>query len=229
MGPKILVVEDEKDLATTLAYNLRGAGFRPTLAATGAEALACLDADFGVDLVLLDWMLPDMSGEEVCRRLRLDPARETLPIIMVTARGTETDRLRGFQAGADDYVVKPFSIKELIARVQAVLRRSVRGDGRLCRGILELDPAQHQVRVRGETKPLTALEFKLLHLLLTRQGRVQSREQLLTDVWGYQNDVTTRTVDTHIRRLREKLGDASDLVQTVRGVGYTFRDTPPEA
>jgi two-component system phosphate regulon response regulator PhoB len=221
---RILVVEDEQDLAALLEYNLRADGHQPELAATGAAALSRYRAH-RPDLVLLDLMLPDVSGGEVARLIRETGGRR-VPIIMVTARGEEADRVRGLEQGADDYIVKPFSVKELLLRVRNVLRRPAEGgaapEGVLAAGRIALDSERHQVRVDGELTALTALEFRLLRILLERPGRVQTRDALLTDVWGLEADVTTRTVDTHIKRLREKLGPAGEAIETVRGVGYTL-------
>jgi two-component system phosphate regulon response regulator PhoB len=215
---KLLVVEDEPDLASLLAYNLEADGHVVTLAATGAAALARA-REVGPDAVLLDLMLPDVSGADVARALRALPSAPA--ILMVTAKGTEADRVGGLELGADDYVVKPFSVKELVLRVRAVLRRRAGAPlGEAAAAPIQLDPARHEVRVYGEPVSLTALEFRLLRTLLERAGRVQTREVLLSDVWGIQADVTTRTVDTHIKRLREKLGPAGELVETLRGVGY---------
>ncbi|MHB8872792.1 MAG: winged helix-turn-helix domain-containing protein [Myxococcaceae bacterium] len=220
---RILIVEDEEDLAGLLVYNLRQAGHEPTVASTGSAALARL-SELRPELVLLDLMLPDIPGGEVARLIREDALHAKTPIIMVTARGEERDRVRGLELGADDYVVKPFSVKELLLRVKAVLRRaegkSEEEPASLAAGPIRLDPLRHEVRVGDEAVELTALEFRLLKTLLERPGRVQTRDTLLADVWGISSDITTRTVDTHIKRLREKLGPAGDLIETVRGVGY---------
>lgn len=234
MGARILIVEDEADLAETLRYNLEQEGYEAKVAGSAGAALEVLAGAPLPDLVLLDLMLPDLSGLELCRRLRREPRTEQVPVIMLTARGEEVDRVVGFEVGADDYVVKPFSVRELLLRVAAVLRRAQARDAaetgatRLAFGRLVLDADAHQVWVDGGEVHLTALEFRLLHTLLGRRGRVQTRERLLEDVWGYAPEVTTRTVDTHVRRLREKLGDAGAYVETVRGVGYRFRATPEE-
>ncbi len=231
MSPIILIVEDEKDLLTTLDYNLEREGYRTRTAATGAEALAQAFLDPAPDLILLDLMLPDLPGTEVCRRLRADERTRDVPVMMVTAKGSEIDRVVGFEIGADDYVVKPFSLRELLLRVRALLRRArtVAEEGdELIFGRLRVDPPGHRVWVDDDEKMLTALEFRLLTTFHARRGRVQTRETLLSDVWGYQADVTTRTVDTHVKRLREKLGDAGAYVETVRGVGYRFRARPDE-
>ena len=237
MSAHILIVEDEADLSATLEYNLQGQGYSTVVAATGVAALAAAEAHHP-DLVLLDVMLPDLSGLEVCRRLRAAPEHKATPVLMLTARGEEIDRVLGFEVGADDYLTKPFSVRELLLRVQAILRRSrtpspaptsgtgaaVEPAGALRFGRLTVDPEAHRVHVDGAEVALTALEFRLLTTLMQRRGRVQSRERLLDDVWGITADVTTRTVDTHVKRLREKLGAAADYIETLRGVGYRFRD-----
>jgi two-component system phosphate regulon response regulator PhoB len=227
MTETILIVEDEADLADTVAYNLEREGFATRVALNGKEALEKARMEPAPDLVLLDLMLPDLSGTEICRQLRADKRTQHTPIIMVTARGEEIDRVVGFEVGADDYVVKPFSVRELMLRVKAILRRS-RGDSSkaddeiLSFGMLKLDRGGHRVWVEEDEITLTALEFKLLDTLLSRKGRVQSREVLLADVWDIRADVTTRTVDTHVKRLRQKLGPAGDYVETLRGVGYRW-------
>jgi two-component system phosphate regulon response regulator PhoB len=230
--PRILVVEDEQDLASLLEYNLKTEGYETEVVFTGAAAISRFRTA-KPDLVLLDLMLPDISGSEVARLVReSDPRR--VPIIMVTARGEEADRVRGLELGADDYIVKPFSVKELLLRVKNVLRRNT-GEERaggaavLAAGDIALDADRHEVRVAGQEAVLTALEFRLLKTFLERPGRVQTREQLLSDVWGIDADITTRTVDTHVKRLREKLGEAGIYIETVRGVGYRFADNPEEA
>ncbi|MEZ4466153.1 MAG: response regulator transcription factor [bacterium] len=229
MTDRILIVEDERDLLTTLRYNLEREGFETLGATTGAQALDLLSRQVP-DLVLLDLMLPDMAGTEVCRRMRSLEATRTVPVIMCTAKTEEIDRVVGFEVGADDYVVKPFSVRELLLRIRAVLRRTQGDrDGKeewIEFGRLRVDPPAHRLWVDGEEIRLTALEFRLLLTFYERRGRVQSRERLLSDVWGYAIDVTTRTVDTHIKRLREKLGEASAYIETVRGVGYRFRERP---
>lgn len=228
---KLLIVEDEVDLRDLVAYNLKTAGHEVYEAATGGEALA-LAKRIRPDLLLLDLMLPDIPGTEVCRKLRADPAFAGLRVVMLTARGEEIDRVVGFELGADDYVVKPFSVRELVLRVNAVLRRGTAADDEeerpIVAGLVTLDRPRHRVTVDGVEAPLTALEFRLLSTLLDRRGRVQSRERLLEDVWEMSPEITTRTVDTHIKRLREKLGAAGEYVETVRGVGYRFTETPGE-
>ncbi|MGF1469413.1 MAG: response regulator [Sandaracinaceae bacterium] len=227
MTERILIVDDEADIVELLEYNLRQAGYGVVSAKDGASALAEVRRQ-RPDLILLDLMLPDISGTEVCRRLRKDAATESVPIMMITARGEEIDRVVGFELGADDYIVKPFSPREITLRVQAVLRRAKpRGqpkNERLQIGALEIDVPRHRVAVRDEEIGLTALEFKLLLDLATRRGRVQSRDALLERVWGYAPGIETRTVDTHVKRLREKLSEARDYIETVRGVGYRMRD-----
>ena len=232
MTDRILIVEDERDLLTTLRYNLEREGFETLGATTGAQALDLLSRQVP-DLVLLDLMLPDMAGTEVCRRMRALEATRTVPVIMCTAKTEEIDRVVGFEVGADDYVVKPFSVRELLLRIRAVLRRTQGDrDGKeewIEFGRLRVDPPAHRLWVDREEIRLSALEFRLLLTFYERRGRVQSRERLLSDVWGYAVDVTTRTVDTHIKRLREKLGEASAYIETVRGVGYRFRERPGDA
>jgi len=226
---KILVVEDEADLVGVLEYNLRKEGHTVTTALTGSQAISMLASADPPDLVILDLMLPDISGLDVCRQLRADQGLRGVPVLMLTAKGEETDRIYGFQAGADDYVTKPFSVKELMLRVRALLRRAgaPEEEGGVTRfGVLKVDRAAHRVWVGRDEAALTVLEFGLLVTLLERRGRVQTRERLLGDVWDIHADVTTRTVDTHVKRLREKLGAAGDYVETVRGVGYRFKDAP---
>ncbi|MDD5305990.1 MAG: response regulator transcription factor [Deltaproteobacteria bacterium] len=225
----ILIVEDEPDLVRILKYNLEREGFRTFAAGTGNEALAILDREPHVDLVLLDLMLPDMSGIEVCRRIRAAERTKGLSVLMLTAKGEEIDRVVGFEVGADDYLVKPFSVRELMLRVRAILRRARPPEPEaemVTFGSLRIDQAGYRVWVGDEEAILTALEFRLLATLLARKGRVQTRDALLADVWSIEADITTRTVDTHVKRLREKLGPAGEYVETVRGVGYRFRLRP---
>lgn len=231
MAEKILLVEDEVDLADALSFALEREGFVAEVAHTGKAALELAQNKPPPDLVLLDVMLPDISGTEVCRQLRLQEATRQVPVIMVTARGEEIDRVVGFEVGADDYVVKPYSTRELVLRVRAVLRRrqAVETSGSeepQNFGLLRIDPAAHQVWVAEQEVVLTALEFRLLQTLLGRRGRVQTRDTLLSDVWGITAEVTTRTVDTHVKRLREKLGEGGGYIETVRGTGYRFRARP---
>ncbi|MHB8522766.1 MAG: response regulator [Limisphaerales bacterium] len=226
MKPKILVIDDEPDAVELIEFNLKAAGYRTASAADGAEALRQARSLLP-DLILLDLMLPEIDGLEVCKLLRRDPATAAIPIIMLTAKAAEIDRVLGLELGADDYVTKPFSPRELLLRVKNLLRRraaeATPGD-RCQAGELSIDLPRHRVTVRGRPVELTATEFKLLTLLVQRRGRVQSREQLLRDVWGYDHLIDTRTVDTHMRRLRDKLGSAAKHLDTVRGVGYRFVD-----
>ncbi len=230
--PTILVVDDEEDLRKVLDFNLSNQGYETLLASTGQEALDLARAHVP-DLVLLDVMLPDMQGTQVCQRLKQDADTREIPIVMVTARGEEIDRVVGFELGVDDYVVKPFSVRELMLRVRAVLKRTAdteeeEGDDQLTLrfGAIELDRARHRVWIDGEETRLTATEFRLLETFLSRRGRVQTRDVLLQDVWGAEINVTPRTVDTHVKRLREKLGDHGSYIETVRGVGYRFAEAP---
>ncbi len=227
MTEHILIVDDEADIVELLEYNLRQAGYSVASARDGASALSAVRRQ-RPDLIVLDLMLPDIPGTEVCRRLRRDEGTESIPILMLTARSAEIDRVVGFELGADDYVVKPFSPREIVLRVQALLRRArprAEGEAEKVRmGPLEIDVARHRVTVSGEEVSLTALEFKLLLHLTSRRGRVQTRDDLLARVWGYAPGLETRTVDPHGQRLREKLGDARDYIETVRGVGYRVRD-----
>jgi two-component system, OmpR family, phosphate regulon response regulator PhoB len=228
---KILVVEDEADLQQVLKFNLQQAGYSVRVTASGTEALR-IAAQEPPTLILLDVMLPDILGTEVCRMLKSDPETTHVPIIMLTARGTESDRVVGFELGADDYVTKPFSVRELMLRVSAILKRSsgtTQEHGKIEFGVLTIDSDAHRVWVSEQEIDLSALEFRLLVALYERKNRVQSRTSLLDDVWGVTADVTTRTVDTHVKRLREKLGNARNYVETVRGVGYRFVETPDEA
>lgn len=229
---KVLVIEDERDLQQVLTYNLRQAGHAALSAERGVEGLRLARAEHP-DLVLLDLMLPDVPGTDVCRSLKEDPATRSIPVVMLTARGEEVDRVVGFELGVDDYIVKPFSVRELMLRIQAILRRAKSekpsADGTIEFGCLKVDREAHRVWVEDHEIELTALEFRLLVTLYDRKNRVQTRAALLDDVWGIQADITTRTVDTHVKRLREKLEAARDYVETVRGVGYRFRGSPDEA
>ena len=228
MSAKILIVEDEPDILELLAYNLRQAGFEVSTSSDGEEALRMAQAD-PPDLLVLDLMLPGMDGLELCRLLKQQEALRRVPVLMLTAKAEEVDRIVGLELGADDYVTKPFSPRELVLRIKAILRRATANEaaeeeeGRIQIGPLTIDPGAHQVLVGQELIDLTATEFRLLHTLVQRRGRVQSRQELLEVVWGYQYSGYGRTVDTHIRRLREKLREADDWVETVRGVGYRFR------
>jgi two-component system, OmpR family, phosphate regulon response regulator PhoB len=226
----ILIVDDERDLVTTVDYNLRREGYQTRTAQTGRQALELAAQPPRPDLILLDLMLPDLAGTEVCRRLRAAPETRAIPVLMLTAKGEEIDRVVGFEVGADDYVTKPFSVRELLLRIGAILRRAHAAEPAAASlesfGRLRLDREAHRVWVDDKEVVLTALEFRLLATFMARRGRVQSREALLTDVWGMSPDITSRTVDTHVKRLREKLGAAGEYVETLRGVGYRFRDTP---
>ncbi|RDV40007.1 DNA-binding response regulator [Bradymonadaceae bacterium TMQ3] len=233
MSKLILIVEDEPDLVENLDYNLRREGFEADAALTGQQALARLHERPLPDLIVLDLMLPDLSGFEICRRVRADQTTRHIPILMLTARGEDHERVEGFEAGADDYVVKPFNVRELMLRVRAVLRRSEGPDDapaldQVSFGRLRVDFPAVRVWIDDEPISLTALEFRLLETLFTRRGRAQSREVLLSDVWDIQADVMTRTVDTHIKRLREKLGPCGPYIETLRGIGYRFCATPPD-
>lgn len=224
MKAKILVVDDEPDAVELVAFNLRQSGYSVTTAADGAEALQKARTQLP-DLIVLDVMLPEMDGFEICKLLRHDPATEKMPIIMLTAKASEVDRVLGLELGADDYLTKPFSPRELMLRVKKMLGRSRPSEesrDTMRFNDLFIDVPKHIVSWRGKPIELTATEFKLLVLLARRAGRVQSRDALLRDVWEYDSVIDTRTVDTHMRRLREKLGNASKHLDTVRGVGYRF-------
>ena len=223
MASRVLIVEDERDIRDLVALHLQRDGYEVTSAGSGEEALAQVRQS-PPDLVVLDLMLPAMSGLEVCRRLRQEPATATLPILMLTAKADEVDRVVGLELGADDYVVKPFSPKELLARVHAVLRRSrpTPGAAPIAIGGLTIDPGTHRVLVAGLALPLTPKEFDLLRALVDARGRVLSREFLLDRVWGYSRagEIESRTVDVHVRRLRVKLGEEGWRILTVKSVGY---------
>jgi two-component system phosphate regulon response regulator PhoB len=222
MKPKILMVDDEPEAVELVEFNLKQAGFDVATAADGAEALKKARA-VSPALILLDLMLPEIDGLEVCKLLRRDPVTAGIPIIMLTAKAAEIDRVLGLELGADDYVTKPFSPRELVLRIRKILdRRKPAAEKRetVRLGDLQVDVAKHLVTWRGKSIDLTATEFKLLTVLVQRAGRVQSRDQLLRDVWEYDNLIDTRTVDTHMRRLREKLGSAAKHLDTVRGEGY---------
>jgi two-component system phosphate regulon response regulator PhoB len=221
---KILVVDDEPDAVELVEFNLKNAGFEVITAADGAEALKKARSTLP-DLILLDLMIPEVDGLEVCKLLRRDAATAGIPILMLTAKAAEIDRVLGLELGADDYVTKPFSPRELMLRIKGLLRRRETTETKAERmqfGDLVLDVPAHSVTVNNKRVELTATEFKLLTILAHRRGRVQSRDQLLKDVWEYDNVIDTRTVDTHMRRLREKLGKAAKHLDTVRGVGYRF-------
>jgi two-component system phosphate regulon response regulator PhoB len=223
---RVLVIEDEADLREVLQYNLTQAGHRPFTAATGDAGMK-LALEVKPDIVLLDLMLPDVPGTLVAKSLRREPLTQFVPIIMVTAKAEEIDRIVGFELGADDYVVKPFSVRELLLRIDAVLRRGKTSEQRVIEvAELRIDKDAHRVTVGPEEVPLTALEFKLLVTLIERRDRVQGRGTLLSDVWAMDSEIASRTVDTHVKRLRDKLGTAGRFIETVRGVGYRFSEAP---
>jgi len=230
MNKNILVIEDEPDIRKNLEYNLGREGFIVSSEASLSDAEKKLENNNDFSLIILDLMLPDGSGLDLCKKIKGNPGTESIPIIILTAKDDEVDRVVGFELGADDYVTKPFSVRELILRIKAVLKRGQKKEdvvevGRQF-GDLSIDVESHEVHVNNDQIDLTALEFRLLRQLVERRGRVQSRDQLLSDVWGYSSEVTTRTVDTHIKRLREKLGPMGKYVQTIRGVGYKFSRSP---
>ena len=226
MPESILIVDDEQDVLDLLVFHLQRAGYKTLTARDGATALQKA-RDHTPALVVLDLMLPEVEGTEVCKRLKADPKTARIPVFMLTAKAEELDRVLGLELGADDYLTKPFSPREVVLRVKSILRRA-QGDGEpaevLKLGGIVVDRAKHEVTVKGKPVELTATEFKLLATLMERRGRVQSRDRLLNDVWGYEGDVDTRTVDTHVRRLREKLGKGADCIETIRGVGYRFTE-----
>ena len=225
MKPLILIAEDEPAQMELLRYNMEAAGFRTIVANDGASALSLVDEE-KPDLVVLDWMLPELSGIEVCRRIRARPETRAMPVIMLTARGEESDRVRGLETGADDYLVKPFSQAELVARIRALLRRArpALTEEQLSYGGIVMDTASHRVSRDNVPVQLGPTEFRMLRFLLERPGRVYSREQLLDQVWGRDVYVESRTVDVHIRRLRMALevAGAPDIIRTVRGAGYAL-------
>ena len=229
---KILLVDDEPDVADLVAYHLKAKGYQVETVNSPTVSIGTART-FLPDLVILDIMMPDLNGIQVCRILRADPRLARVPIIFLTAKAEEADRISGFETGCDDYVCKPFSTKELVLRVQSVLRRAVEeplpAAKRLQVGQVILDTERHEVTVLGRAIELTATEFKLLRLLMERRGRVQTREHLLINVWNYETEIETRTVDTHIRRLREKLGGEADWIETIRGVGYRMAERKADA
>ena len=225
----ILIVEDEPDIRKNLKYNISREGFDVITAGSLSESEEIVNSN-SISLILLDLMLPDGSGLDLCKKFKSNSKTESIPIIILTAKDDEVDRVVGFELGADDYVTKPFSVRELILRIKAILKRRqtkkevVEVERQF--GDLSMDIESHEVYVNNDEIDLTALEFRLLRHLVDRRGRVQSRDQLLSDVWGYSAEITTRTVDTHIKRLREKLGPMGKYVQTIRGVGYKFSRSP---
>ncbi len=226
LNKKIFVVEDEPDIRETLSYNLKQEGFKVS---EFSDAESCINKikEKKPELIILDLMLPGMSGLDLCKLIKSDKELENISIIMLTAKSEEIDRIVGFELGADDYVTKPFSVRELILRVKVILKKNfeVFNESIIVEfGSIKLNLDAHEVEIDDKEIFLTTLEFKLLKHLMERKGRVQTRDQLLSDVWGYSSEVTTRTVDTHIKRLREKLGDIGAYIQTVRGVGYRLNN-----
>jgi two-component system phosphate regulon response regulator PhoB len=227
---KILVIEDEEDLNQTLSFNLENEGYKVTSALKGSEALEILENASPPDLVILDLMLPDMPGLDICRHIRSKDSLKNISVIIVTAKGEEVDRVVGFELGADDYIVKPYSVRELMLRIQAQLRRNDSSEvteenseeGNISFKDLLIDNSKHKVFLSDKKISLTAKEYTLLKYLLTKADKVQTRDILLDQVWGYDNSVTTRTVDTHVKRLRSKLGKYGKNIETIRGVGYIF-------
>ena len=226
-APMLLVIEDDQNLSKLLEYNLDRAGFKCHLASSGEQGLEQLSLK-SFDLVLLDIMLPGMDGFEVCRHIRQNQRHKDLPIIMLTAKGEEIDRILGFELGVDDYVVKPFSPRELTLRIRAIFNRERRTGGKLQEVLkvagLEIDLTRHIVTLDGKELVLTLMEFKLLVALIKRKGEAQSREMLLSDVWNVDKTLNTRTIDTHITRIREKLGNLGSMIKTVRGLGYKLEE-----
>ncbi|MBC2595509.1 response regulator transcription factor [Ruficoccus amylovorans] len=225
---KILVVDDEPDVTELLDYKLRQDGYRVSVINDPLMIMGTARS-FQPDLVILDIMMPDLNGIQICRMLRADPVMKAVPVIFLTARGEADDRIKGFETGADDYISKPFDTRELLLRIKALFKRlgqtaEAGGQKEITIGKVAIDIEKHRLSVEGRDIDLTATEFKLLRLLMERKGRVQSRENLLVNVWNYEADIETRTVDTHIRRLREKLEDHAGIIETVRGVGYRAVD-----
>jgi two-component system phosphate regulon response regulator PhoB len=241
---RILVIDDEPDITHLLAYNLRARGHQVETLNDPTAAIGIAHAT-PPDLVILDIMMPHINGLQLCRMFRADPLLKNTPLILLTAKTGESDRVHGLETGSDDYICKPFSIKELVLRVEALLRRATppprqsgesddgatatKSQARHVAGRIILDTERHTVHIASKPIELTNIEFKLLHLLMHRRGRVQTRENLLINVWSYETEIDTRTVDTHIRRLREKLGSEADWIQTLRGVGYRFAESSPRS
>ena len=224
---KILVIDDEPDVTELVGYQLRAKGYIVETLNDPTQSIGRVRS-FQPDMLILDVMMPDITGVQICRMLRADPKFKTLPVVFLTAKTEESDRVLGLEVGADDYICKPFSTKELILRVQGIFRRATTGPEETARrlevGRIVLDNERHVVTADGAPVELTATEFRLLKLLMERKGRVQTREHLLLNVWHYETEIETRTVDTHVRRLREKLGVEADLIETIRGVGYRMVD-----
>jgi two-component system phosphate regulon response regulator PhoB len=234
MERRVVIIEDERDVARLLEFNLRGAGFDAISAGTAAEGLAAVESH-RPDVVILDLMLPDQSGYDVCKALRAGPAASEVGVLMLTAKGEAEDRILGLEVGADDYVVKPFVVREVVLRVTALANRLAERRARpaagdpssvLRAGPIELDPVTHDVRIHGVPAQLRPLEYKLLQLLVSEPGRVFSRDELLELVWDMRGDINTRTVDVHVRRLRVSLGAAAETIETVHGFGYRARRDP---
>lgn len=230
MAQSILIIEDDPDIAQLISYQLRNAKYMTEVAGDGEKGLKAVERSLPA-LIILDLMLPGKDGLEVCRILKSNPKTKRIPILMVTARGEESDRIAGFEMGADDYMPKPFSPRELVLRVQAIFKRIKSGADHTKKeqaiitiGNLTVDPVRHEVIFNGKVVPLTMLEFRLLYYLMERKGIVANRDDLLDQVWGYDPALTTRTVDTHVKRLRQKLGKAGDPLETVRGIGYRWRE-----
>ena len=223
MAKRILIVEDELDLRSTLEFKFKSEGYTVESLSKGKDALAALSRK-KPDLILLDLMLPDMSGLDICKKVRNSPDDHDVSIIMLTAKGEEVDRVLGFELGADDYVVKPFSVRELALRVSTVLKRKEKQEEttKISLGDIEINLSTYRVFISSTEIQLTAKEFLLFKHLVQKNGRIQPREELLEEVWGYNSSVTTRTVDTHVKRLRSKIGDIGTKIETVRGVGYRF-------
>ena len=224
---QILLVEDEPDLLQTLSFNFENEGYKVSKAINGEKALKLLEENNSIGLVVLDLMLPDISGLDICRHIRSSDNLKDILVIMVTAKGEEVDRVVGFEIGADDYVVKPYSVRELMLRVGGLLKRSSKkkdesNDEVQIYENLKIDTNKHKVYLAEKKISLTSKEFKLLKHLLSKADKVQTRDNLLEKVWGYDNDVTTRTVDTHVKRLRSKIGKYGDRIETIRGEGYLF-------
>lgn len=227
MPKRILVVDDEPDVTELVSFRLRKEGYEVEVINDPLQIMGKA-TEFRPDLFILDIMMPELDGIKICRMIRADKNLSSAPVVFLTARGGTDDRIKGLESGADDYISKPFDVKELVLRVGLLLKRVAPAKateaGLLTVGAIKLDPERHTVTVHDAAVDLTATEFKLLHILMERKGRVQSRDMLLVNVWNYETDTETRTIDTHVRRLREKLGDQAPLVETVRGVGYRMND-----
>lgn len=226
MKDRILIVEDDKHISKLVKFNLEKANYECTIAASGEKAIGTLDSQ-PINLIILDIMLPGMDGYEICRAIKAKEKLKNIPIIMLTAKGEEVDRIVGLELGADDYIVKPFSPRELVLRVKAILKRGKVEDiikDVLIAGDITIDIPKHRVTVKDKPIELTQMEFKLLVTLIERRSRVQTRDRLLSDVWDMDTNVDTRTIDTHIKRLREKLGKSGSLIETVRGLGYKLKE-----